>query len=130
MMDDTSEKRLVYLDDVLADLHEVLEAANADPDEIMRMAEACVGTLIKHFEEFPTVDAVKLPCKIGDFVWAIRSYNGHKHPQRGVVSEMYFARDMKLQIVVKHVARGEWGKTVFATDKEAYAAIGERDDKE
>lgn len=72
------------------------------------------------------VDAVEVPCKIGDFVWAIRSFNGHKHPQRGIVSDMYFTKDMKLQIVVKYVARGEWGKTVFATDTEAYAAIGER----
>ena len=76
--------------------------------------------------EMPTVDAVEVPCKIGDFVWAIRNYKGQKHPQRGVVSDMYFTNDMRLQIVVKHIARGEWGKTVFATDKEAYEAIGER----
>lgn len=81
-------------------------------------------------EKLPTVDAVEVPCKIGDFVWAIRSFNGHKHPQRGIVSDMYFTMDMKLQIVVKYVARGEWGKTVFATDKEAYAAIGERKDND
>ena len=73
--------------------------------------------------EQPTVSAVEVPCKIGDFVWAIRSFKGKKHPQRGVVSDMFFARDMKLMIVVKYVARGEWGKTVFATDKEANAAI-------
>lgn len=77
-------------------------------------------------EDAPSVDAVEVPCKIGDFVWAIRSFKGHKHPQRGIVSDMYFIKGMKLQIVVKYVARGEWGKTVFATDKEAYAAIGER----
>lgn len=75
-------------------------------------------------EYFPAADAVKLPCKIGDFVWAIRSFHGHKHPQRGIVSDMYFLKDMSLQIVVKYVARGKWGETVFATDKEAYAAIG------
>lgn len=72
------------------------------------------------------VDAMELPCKIGDFVWAIRNFKGHKHPQRGIVSDMFFTRNMKLQIVVKYVARGEWGKTVFATEKEAQAAIGER----
>lgn len=54
-----NEKRLVYLDDILTDLHEVVEAAKADPDEIMRMAEACTGTIIKHLEKFPTVDAVE-----------------------------------------------------------------------
>lgn len=71
-------------------------------------------------------NVVEVPCKIGDFVWAIRNFKGKKHPQRGVVSDMYFLKDMSLQIVVKYVARGEWGKTVFATDKEAYAAIGEK----
>lgn len=70
---------------------------------------------------------IELPCKIGDYVWAIRNFNGHKHPQRGVVSDMYFTRDMQLNIVVKYVARGKWGETVFATDAEAYAVInGER----
>lgn len=91
----------------------------------------CVGIdkAIDEIEDAPTVDAVEVPCKIGDFVWAIRSFHGHKHPQRGIVSEMYFLEDMSLQIVVKYVARGKWGETVFATDNEAYAAIGERKDK-
>ena len=74
------------------------------------------------------VNMVEIPCKIGDFVWAIRNFKGKKHPQRGIVSDMYFANDMSLVIVVKHIARGKWGETVFATDKEAYAAIGERKD--
>ena len=71
-------------------------------------------------------DVAEVPCKIGDFVWAIRNFKGKKHPQRGIVSDMYFLKDMSLQIVVKYVARGKWGETVFATDKEAYAAIEER----
>lgn len=69
---------------------------------------------------------VEIPCKIGDEVWAIRNYNGVKHPQKGFVSDMLFTRDMKLHIVVKHIARGEWGKDVFATYEEAAEAIGER----
>lgn len=72
--------------------------------------------------------AALMPCKIGDFVWAIRNFKGKKHPQRGIVSDMYFTNDMRLIIVVKYVARGEWGKTVFASDKEAYAAIEGRKD--
>ncbi len=72
------------------------------------------------------IATVELPCKIGDFVWAIRSFKGHEQPQRGIVSDMLFTKDMKLQIVVKYVARGEWGRIVFATEKEAYAAIRER----
>lgn len=70
-----------------------------------------------------TVDVVELPCKIGDYVWAIRNFHGYKRPLRGVVSDMYFTRGMELSIVVKYVARGKWGETVFATDKEAYAVI-------
>lgn len=63
------------------------------------------------------------PCNIGDRVWAIRSYKGIKHPQEGVVSEMFFTKDMQLMIVVKHVARGIWGETVFGSYKEASEAI-------
>ena len=84
------------------------------------------STIKAILDETPSVDAVEVPCKIGDFVWAIRNFKGKKHPQRGIVSDMYFSKDMSLQIVVKYVARGEWGKTVFATDEEVYAAIKER----
>lgn len=65
----------------------------------------------------------KLPCKIGDVVWAIRDFKGHKRPQQGIVSEMYYNIDMELCIVVKHVARGCWGERVFATRREAEAAM-------
>lgn len=64
-----------------------------------------------------------LPCKIGDTVFAIRNFKGTKVPQRGIVSEMFFTADMSLCIVVRHIARGEWGKTVFATQEEARAKI-------
>ena len=64
-----------------------------------------------------------LPCKIGDIAWAIRDYKGTKIPQRGIVNEMFFTADMRLCIVVKHIARGEWGKTIFATYEEAKAEI-------
>lgn len=87
-------------------------------------------SVLDSINEVPSVDAVEVPCKIGDFVWAIRNFKGKKHPQRGIVSDMYFLKDMSLQIVVKYVARGKWGETVFATDKEAYADIGERKDNE
>ena len=66
---------------------------------------------------------VRVPCKIGDTVWAIRSYHGILRPQQGVVSEMYFRLDMTLQIVVKYVARGEPGRTIFLTRAEAEAAL-------
>lgn len=76
--------------------------------------------------EQPTVDAVALPCKIGDIVWAIRCYRGVLVPQQGKVSEMLFTDDMKLSIVVKHICRGEWGDKVFATREDAERAIAER----
>lgn len=67
----------------------------------------------------------EVPCKIGDMVWAIRSYKGYEHPQMGVVSGMYFLPDMTLQIVVKHIARGKFGKTVFLTEADALDVIKE-----
>lgn len=68
-------------------------------------------------------DAVEIPCKIGDVVWGIRNYKGIPTPQLGRVSEIFFVgSEMTLCIVVKSVCRGEWGKQVFATHKEAYAA--------
>lgn len=76
--------------------------------------------------EQPTVDAVVLPCRIGDTVWAIRCYRGVLVPQQGRVSEMLFTDDMKLSIVVKHICRGEWGEKVFATREDAEWAIANR----
>lgn len=78
----------------------------------------------------PTVNATVLPCKIGDYAYAIRNYKGHIHPQRGIVSEMYFLPNrnggMKLCVAVKGIARGEWGNEIFATDAAAYAEIERR----
>lgn len=70
-----------------------------------------------------TVEAVVLPCKIGQTVWAIRRFHDKKCATSGIVSEMFFTQQMKLEIVVKFVARGEWGKKVFATREEAEAAL-------
>jgi hypothetical protein len=74
-------------------------------------------------EKTPTIDAVELPCKIGDEVWFAKQYKCHKHPRKGVVSEMYFVDDMSLHIVVKSIGRGRWGERVFGTCEEAQAAI-------
>ena len=72
-------------------------------------------------------DAILLPCKIGDKAWAIRSYGRHQKAVEGVVSEMYFlghrGEDMRLVVVVKNVARGLYGKAVFATRAEAEEAL-------
>lgn len=69
-------------------------------------------------------ETIVLPCKIGDTVWAIRNYHGVKHPQQGVVTDMFFLSNMELQIVVKFVARGKWGENIFATKEDAEKAIG------
>lgn len=81
--------------------------------------------IVKMILAAPKADAVQVPCKIGDFVWAIRNYRGVPHPQEGKVSEMFFTRDMKLRIVVGHIVRGEWGKTVFGSYEDAEKAIME-----
>ena len=74
----------------------------------------------------PKAKAITLPCRIGDRVWAIRNYKGILHPQEGIVSDMYFSSNMELVICVKNIARGIWGKTVFATKEEAEAKIARR----
>ena len=77
--------------------------------------------------EQPTVDALEVPCRMGDVVWGIaRLSKGRVYVKQGVVYQMFFGEDMRLCICVKNVCRGEWGKNVFATEAEALAAIGER----
>lgn len=68
-----------------------------------------------------------LPCKVGDTVWAIRKYKGVMHAQQGIVNSMYYLPDMTLHITVKHIARGTWGKAVFATQEECEQAIIEQE---
>jgi hypothetical protein len=74
-----------------------------------------------------TVDAVAVPCKMGDIVWGIKTYNnGAFRAKQGTVNEMYFGEDMRLCICLKNICRGEWGKNVFATKEEAEAEIERR----
>lgn len=86
-----------------------------------------LGLKVRRFYEQPPFDNEKLvsglPCKIGDVVLAIRNFRGHREPQQGTVSEMYYTKGMELQIVVKYVTRGAWGKTVFSTLQEAEASL-------
>lgn len=85
--------------------------------------------LVRNIKALPAVDAVVLPCRIGDTVWAIRNYRGVKLPQEGIVSEMFFTPKMQLMIVVKYVSRGVWGEGVFATEAEAEKAIRRKERK-
>lgn len=86
-------------------------------------------TFLFALANFPAVDAVELPCKIGDTVWCIRNFHGHKHPQEGIVSEMLFTKEMKLLIRVKYVGCGHWGKKIFPTQEEAEAAINKKENE-
>ena len=58
-----------------------------------------------------------LPCKVGDEVWAIRTFNnGRQVPQKGKVCEIYFIDEaMRPCIVVKGITRGLWGEKIFPT---------------
>ena len=85
------------------------------------------GGARKLMEDAPAVNAVVLPCKIGDTVWAIRFPAGKPIIKQYVVSEMAYLEDMRLGIAVKTgkiSARGFWGETIFATREEAGAALG------
>ena len=94
---------LEYLSDIRAQLSELKEIKDAEEQGLL----------------------LRLPCKIGDVAWAIRHYRGTAYAQKGFVSEIYFAKNMRLQIVVKNVARGEFGKKVFLTKEEAEQALAE-----
>ena len=68
---------------------------------------------------------LRLPCKRGDTMWAIRNHRGVLYAQQGIVNEMFFNPEMKLVIVVKNIARGELGQKVFFTKEEAEKKIAE-----
>lgn len=63
------------------------------------------------------------PCRIGDVKWGIRRYRGTRKVAKGVVSEMFYTRDMKLCIVLRSVCRGRYGEKVFDTYEEAVTAM-------
>ena len=109
----------------VCDMSDDMLKSIADSVRARRKYEA-IGTV----EELQTLkDAeeqgllLRLPCKMNDEVWAIRSYRGVTYPQKGFVNEMFFTKDMRLVIVVKNIARGEFGKKVFLTKEEAEQAL-------
>jgi hypothetical protein len=82
---------------------------------------------MKAINNAPTVDAIPMPCKMGDEVWGLRKNRYSLRPEKGIVHHMYFGDDMRLCICVKNVCRGEWGKNVFATYEEAEEALAKMD---
>jgi hypothetical protein len=71
-----------------------------------------------------------LPCKIGDTVWAIKYHFGKPCVKQGVVSEMGYLEDMRLNIAVKFENRystmGFWGKDIFASYEECVDEVERR----
>lgn len=65
----------------------------------------------------------ELPCRIGDMAYAIRNYRGAYHVQQGVISDMFYSDEMQLVVVIRHIARGIVGRSVFLTREAAEAAI-------
>ena len=91
-----------------------------------KLARSVAKLCMEEVGKIKPVDAVEVPCKIGDEVWGLKKYRGRQIPKQGIVCQMYFGDDMRLCISVKNVCMGEWGKNVFATEEEALTAIGER----
>ena len=123
--------RLSEYEDTGLEPEEINELCTDDVAEVAKMFRKMIESgEINHLQDLLQAEndgrIVVLPCKVGDAVWAIRSYQGHKHPQKGFVKEMYFLPDMTLHIVVKHIARGEFGKAVFFTREEAEAALAKK----
>ena len=78
---------------------------------------------IEEIEKISPVNAVELPCRIGDEVWGLKLYRDARIPKKGVAHQMYFGEDMTLCICVKKVCRGQWGRNIFASGEEAEPAI-------
>lgn len=111
-----NERRLI---DANALLVEVVKAQALEPN-------TAVAKIIMLVTEAESVDAVEVPCKIGDTVWCIQNNFGRPIAKQGVVSEIYFGEDMRLGFRVKGLCGGAWGERVFATREEAEAAVEER----
>lgn len=126
-----------FLSGDAADRLAAYEATGLTPEEVERLKNDKMTVVdlaldgnsddVRHLRELLTAKQEGrlqiLPCKVGDEVWGIRSYQGIKHPQLGRVSEMYYTKDMQLHVSVKHICRGTWGKSVFSTYEEAEAAL-------
>ena len=98
----------------------LIEARTIMWDQTMGF-QGCV--LLDDIVRMKAEDAIHIPCKIGDMVWGIRKHNRGLEAMQGQVNQMLICEGTTLCICVKHVCRGEWGKTVFATKEETLAAI-------
>ncbi len=119
-----ANEKLIPLSEVKKKLTAVRQYFSGYPStEQDKLARAVVKMCIEEVDKLKSVDAMEVPCKMGDEVWGLKKYRGRQLPKQGIVCQMYFGDDMRLCISVKNVCRGEWGKNVFATEAEAQAAI-------
>jgi hypothetical protein len=88
-----------------------------------RLGKIPKGELEWKIEKAPTVDAVVLPCKVGDKVWCIVNRGLGLVAREGIVSELYFTEGMEMGIVVRRLRRGRWMKEIFPTAEAAMAEI-------
>ena len=86
--------------------------------------------ILSSMQGITPVDAMVIPCKVGDLVWGIRKYNRGRKVKQGIVQQMFFGEDMRLCICVTGACRGEWGKTIFATKEEADAMLAKIEEGE
>ena len=124
-----NEQRLVDANDLKNEMSEENPYIHLGPFGYCACSPKTDGELVfkrdevlRAIDSAPTVDAVSVPCRMGDEVWGLKKYRSRLIPEEGVVYQMYFGDDMRLCICVKNVCRGEWGKNVFATKEEAEAA--------
>lgn len=109
---------LIERDWLLGEIEHNLKCVDSK-DKNPTMLFANLAQVVRMIVTAPKVPSVRVPCRVGDTVWVLRNYNGTLHPQIGQVSDLAITRDLRLVITIKHIARGEWGKEVFATYEEA-----------
>lgn len=80
-------------------------------------------------EKAPAVDAVVLPCRIGDEVWTAKRGSWGWKAVKGPVSQMAFTEDMRIIIMVHRICQGFWGERIFATQEEAEAEVKRRTER-
>ena len=131
-----NEKRLIDANALKSQITRYHMSLN--PRYISKVVDAEIGDVIDIIDEAPTVDAVVLPCKVGDTVYIV----GDKFPAE--IEEIRIEKDGIFFVYVEYDRGYEltevWddgefqaadiGKTVFFSNEEAEAALAERSEGE
>ena len=122
-----AEKRLIRYEDVFRYAFEGANGGNLEDEDF--------DAIVNAIESVPTVDAVVLPCKIGDKVYRIDKGNYHSNwkpfVQELTVTEIswkkekYGDKDLGFAIIADGIRYRftSIGKSVFLTRKEAEAKM-------